>query len=776
MQTTSLSLDNISEEAPGVLTFLPLLYVGWADAVLSPSEVKLIRNQIDKMDWLTPNEKQIINEWSNPANPPSEELFQSWVDVIRSTSTNLDDCNKQSMVDLGLQMANTGASSQAHRWSTKEARQALEDVEGALGYLTIKDFRNLLSEEQIKEQQTTTEQAASFDVQKMTRLLDGKHHELKEKVRLLLSDPAFELVTIRDKEKFRLRIMHWCQLLAKQGLGALAYGEEYGGKNDISQYAAVFETLGYHDGSLAIKFGVQFGLFGGSVQQLGTKKHHDKYLKDIGTLELSGCFAMTETGHGSNVRDCETTAIYDPETEEFVINTPHNMARKEYIGNSLHGYTASVFAQLHTKGEGHGVHAFIVPLKDEDGEHLPGIRVEDCGYKLGLNGVDNGQIWFDQVRVPRENLLDKFGSVAADGTYSSPIEKESRRFFTMLGTLVGGRVCVPQAGLSAAKTGLTIAIRHALNRRQFGPENEPETLLLDYPTHQRRLIPHLATTYATDFALKYLTERFTNKTEEDSREIETMAAAMKSFATWHTTATLQACREACGGKGYLAENRFADLKADTDIYTTFEGDNTVLMQLVAKGLLTEMKEEFDNANFWGIIKLVTKGMRESISVLGEERITNEEHLTSSEFQLKAFRHREGEILRAVASRMQGYRKRKMESYDIFLRCQVHMVELAEAYAERIILEQSIKKMESCEDPKLKRVLNDISDLYGLWQMQKHFDWYLEQGYLKPSKTKAIRKTIERLCLTLRKDARYLTDAFAIPEQSIGAPIALNKQL
>lgn len=773
MATTFMTADFIKKETPSVLPFLPLLYVGWADEMLSPSEIKLIKHEVKQSSWLSTKEKALINEWCDPANYPSEELLATWVTLIKELSHSLPPEKRENLVELGVLMA-TVATNENHPCATPEARKALEQIDDALGNLDLFDYRNLLCTTQIKSIVDHTSEP-SFDIKAMTRFLDGNYHDLKQKVRAMLEDPVFKIETIRDKDQFRLKILDWCQQFASRGYGALGFPKEYGGADDVRQYGAVFETIGGHDASFAIKFGVQFGLWGGSVHQLGTKKHHDKYLKDIGSLDLPGCFAMTETGHGSNVRNCETTATYDEATQEFVIHTPHNLARKEYIGNALHGRMASVFAQLYTQGECQGVHAFIVPLRDADHKELPGIRVEDSGYKLGLNGVDNGQIWFDNVRVPRENLLDKFGGVAEDGTYTSPIESLSRRFFTMLGTLVGGRVFVPQAGISAAKTGLTIAIRHALNRRQFGRDNEPETLLLDYPSHQRRLMPLLATTYATDFALKYLGDRFANKTEEDTREIETMAAAMKAFATWHTTATLQACREACGGKGYLAENRFADLKADTDIYTTFEGDNTVLMQLVAKGLLTELKEDFENANYLEMLQLVTKGMRESLYAKVDFK-KNEDYLKSSNFQLYTMRHREGSLLNAVSSKIRRFIKSKMDPYDAFIRCQNDFIVLANAHAERFILEQCINKMEACEDKALQEVLNDLSDLYGLWHIEKHFAWYLENGYLSNAKVKAIRKTVNRLCLSIRKQALHLTDAFAIPTQSIAAPIALRKEL
>ena len=194
--------------------------------------------------------------------------------------------------------------------------------------------------------------------------------------------------------------------------------------------------------------------------------------------------------------------------QEFDLHSPTFTSGKNYIGNAgVHGKIATVFAQLETRGERHGVHAFVVPIRDEQGHPLPGVRLEDNGEKLGLNGVDNGRIWFDHVRVPRVEMLDRFAQVAADGSYTSSIKNPAARFFTTLGTLVGGRVSVGHSGLSIAKSGLAIALRYGARRRQFGPaEGQPETILLDYPAHQRRLLPLLANAYALDFAFKHLTQ------------------------------------------------------------------------------------------------------------------------------------------------------------------------------------------------------------------------------------------------------------------------------
>lgn len=759
--------------SPQVALLIPLFYIGWSDAVLSPSEVKLIQTKIKEFDWLNPSDKEQLLAWSNPQQPPSEELLQQWAVSIKETATKLPNNKRQSLSDMGLAMAKVQANNEEDDWLTEEVRSALQELEQAVGVSSLELHSHLLTHELRLQERAAILERSNIDVKALQAVLDDKYGEIRKEVFRLLHDPVFAYQNIRNKEEYREHVLEWCKLLAKQGYGALHFPKEQGGEDNIAKYAAVFETLGYHDLSLVVKFGVQFGLWGGSVLWLGTQKHHDQYLKDIGSLELPGCFAMTETGHGSNVRDAETTVTYDPNTDELIVHSPTISSGKDYIGNAaLHGQMATVFAQLIVRGENHGVHAVLVPLRDKKGIVAEGVKIEDCAYKLGLNGVDNGRIWFDQVRVPRANLLNRFGNIDEHGNYSSPIKNPAKRFFTMLGTLVGGRICVPRAGLSAAKTSLTIAIRYALKRRQFGQENEPETLIMDYPSHQRRLMPRLAKAYALDFALTYLTERFANRKEEDMREIETLAAGLKSYATWFTSSTIQECREACGGKGYLAENRFADLKADSDIFTTFEGDNTVLMQLVAKGVLSDFNKEL-SAGFMAMVNFAAEQFITSVrdkNILARNN-TDEGHLLDHEFQLDAFRYRERDLTISVGQRLRKLIKRGIDPYHAFLRCQNHLLSVAEAYVERVVLEQFVEVIKQNKDTELQKTLKQLCSLYALHTIEGHKGFYLEQNYMEGRKTQAVRRVVDKLCKLLRNDAACLVEAFGIPETCLAAPIA-----
>ena len=346
-------------------------------------------------------------------------------------------------------------------------------------------------------------------------------------------------------------------------------------------------------------------------------------------------------------------------------------------------------------------------------------------------------------------------------------------FFTMLGTLVGGRIGIPRSALAAAKSGLTIAIRYSDQRRQFGSEGGSEVPILNYRMHQRRLLPHLAKTYAVHFALQYLTNRFLNKTESEMQEIEALAAGMKSYSTWSTRDILQECREAIGGKGYLSENRIDALKNDTEIYTTFEGDNTVLMQLVAKNRLSEFRKAFGEMGSLGIINYVYENAKMAIAEKNPiiTRKTDDEHLLDSQFHLQAFHHREKTILASAARRIKKLIDEGLEAYDAFNVVQHQMIDVAQAYLERVVLEQFQEAVKSVEDEKSKEILTKLNQLYALSQIEKNKGWYLEDGYMEAVKTKAIRKMVNQLCWDIRPDAVSLVNAFDIPESCLAAPIA-----
>ena len=504
-------------------------------------------------------------------------------------------------------------------------------------------------------------------------------------------------------------------------------------------------------------------------------------------LRLLGCYAMTELGHGSDVADLETTITYDADTDEFVVNSPTPSAAKAYLGNAaLHGTMAVVFGQLWVAETCHGIHAVLVPIRDADGADLPGVTTRDHGAKGGLVGVDNGLIAFDQVRVPRRMLLDRYGGVDAQGTYTSLIANPNRRFFTMLGTLVRGRVCIAAAGGIAARRALSIATRYALVRRQFTAPGHPDgVVLLDYLAHQRRLIPAIARAYALGFAQNELTAALVAvqgpavHTDRDQRQLETRAAGLKVLNTRFAIDTVQACREACGGAGYLAENRLTGLRSDVDVFVTFEGDNTVLLQLVAKALLTDYRQMWGEKDRVGVVQATARVFGETVLertaagllierlVATARRRPEELTMVDRGWHALMFEERERHALESLASRMRQA-SRAEEPFEAFNRLQDHVLFVAHAHLERITLEAFIAGIESCADSEARPVLERLCSLYALSSLDSDRAWFLEHNRISSGRAKAIGEQINALCAELRPHALSLVEGFGIPESWLGA--------
>ena len=613
--------------------------------------------------------------------------------------------------------------------------------------------------------------------------LDGRWHDVRNTMRTEMSAEVFRPHFSPNTAISRSRVNEMLRMIAAAGAAEDAFGKEQGGHGDVGAAVIRIEMLAMFDLSLMVKAGVQWGLFGGAIANLGTERHHNAYIRRIIDAELLGSFAMTETGHGSDVQSLETTATYDPATCEFVIHSPTPSSRKDYIGGAAETATvASVFAQLITQGQSHGVHCFMVPIRDEDGNDLPGIVTSDCDYKGGLPGVDNGRILFDHVRVPRENLLNRYADVAPDGTYSSPIESESRRFFTMLGTLVRGRITVGGSAAAAARVALDIAVRYALQRRQFSaPGDEKDVVIMDYLVHQRRLLPRVARAYALQFAQNELVttlhelQSTENPDPEEQRELESRAAGIKAISTWHATSAIQEAREACGGAGYLAENRLIGLRADSDVFTTFEGDNHVLLQLVAKNLLTAYADDIKGmspfewvrfaANYAGDRVLKRTAAEAILQTIVDTRQDSEEEgsLFNRGTQIKMFSDREEYLLSTVARRLQR-RAKEMPPFEAFNTVQDHVVHTARAHVDRIVLEAFCTGIASCEDPEALRVLEMLCDLYALSVIEEDKAWFIEHRLLSTERAKAVTRAVNERCRTLRPYAEALVDGFGIPEQ------------
>lgn len=647
---------------------------------------------------------------------------------------------------------------------------------------------------------TTPDPAAVIDLK---AALDGIYAARRDEVREFLNDPEMAIQQADTLDQYR--DINWGKVLkvAAAGIQNDSFSQANGGTGRVAEGMVGIEMLGHADLATMTKCGVQWGLWGGAVDNLGTERHK-RFAEGSMNVTMPGSFGMTELGHGSDVQNIETTATYDPETKEFIVNSPNEASKKAYIGNAARdGQWVATFAQLYTPGskESHGVHCIIVPFRDENGNALPGITIGDHGRKGGLLGVDNGTISFDNVRVPRENLLNRFADVDEAGNYHSEIESVNRRFFTMLSTLVRGRVGVGAAAGAATRTSLTIALRYATRRRQFPGLPGTEKRLIEHRQHRLRLLPRLARSYALAILqnelFKELGEHIeainngsidqlhpTKEQDRAQRELEARAAAVKIANTAHATDTIQECREACGGAGYMEENFLTRFKADSDVYTTFEGDNTVLLQLVGKQMITSYAQDMGQLSPLEMAKFGVDNVAEvfrhrSYIPMTVQKLTDrfsessENSIFDPAYQVKLIESREAGILKSLAARMNAARKLKDPADQVKAvdAAQDHLIAAGWARIDTMAIEAIVDAEQQIpENSPARPVFEQVRNLFALTTIHDHADWYLEHNLLSSARTKAARAAINDLVDSLGPWSDVLVDAFAVPDALTNVPM------
>ncbi len=387
--------------------------------------------------------------------------------------------------------------------------------------------------------------------------------------------------------------------------------------------------------------------------------------------------------------------------------------------------------------------------------------------------------------------MNRYGDVAADGTYSSPIASPGRRFFTMLGTLVQGRVSLDGAAVAASAVALQIAITYGSQRRQFNASSDVhEEVILDYQRHQRRLLPKLATTYAQNFAHDQLLVKFDGvfsgerDTDDDRQDLETLAAALKSLSTWHALETLQEAREACGGAGFMVGNRLTSLRADLDVYVTFEGDNNVLLQLVGKRLLGDYGKRFTGADATTLARFAAEqargrvvhgtGLRSLAQTVADFGSTARSvgRMQNEDAQRELLTDRVESMVGSIAGRLRAASKlSKAEAAALFNENQNELIEAARAHAELLQWEAFTEALATITDPGTTKVLTWLRDLFGFGLIEKHAAWYLINGRLSGQRAQSVTAYIDRLLARLRPHALDLVEAFGYTEDHLRAPIA-----
>ncbi|KAI3633696.1 hypothetical protein MIR68_008643 [Amoeboaphelidium protococcarum] len=663
--------------------------------------------------------------------------------------------------------------------------------------------RHIRSQPSTMETMAAERSKASFDPRQLTIFMDGGDENmtcLKEKIFLEIErDPTFRLDDVYDltKEQWRERTIEKFQGFVHHLMN-----------EPLEVFRLRMELVSLIDPGFWTRIGVHFGLFFSTLQGQATPNQLSYWVEKgaMGLNGMVGCFAMTELGHGSNVAGIETVAVFDPASDQFVINTPSLTGTKWWIGGAAHTAThASVFARLIVNGKDYGVKPFVVPLRDPHTYKLkPGVSIGDNGSKMGRNGIDNGWIQFTNVRIPRTYMLMKYTKVSREGIVKEPPLNQ-----LAYGALIQGRVSMVIDSANVSKKALTIAIRYAAVRRQFSsatssdseqssssspspPDNQSgtnqpaefnvETQLLDYTIHQHRLLPLLAQAYAMHFTgvetmrlYDDLMEKL-NRLKPGDKDVDVVLAALKethatsaglkAFCTWNCLDTIEKCRQSCGGHGYSSYVGLAHMYNDFAVQCSWEGDNTILTLQSGRYLVSCYREAKAGKTLPGGVKYLNN----IDSLLNKKcKVKQQADILDLNVIGQAYDVVSANLVKKVGEDFEQCLKRGLDTDAAYEETAISRLHAAKNHAFGYLFHRFSDGLQKAP-AELKPVLTKLCALYGLYNIQENAGNFLQYGYFNSQQMDFVKSQVLELCHQIRKDAVPLVDAFNLPDFVLNSPL------
>ncbi|XP_059196333.1 peroxisomal acyl-coenzyme A oxidase 1 isoform X3 [Centropristis striata] len=607
-------------------------------------------------------------------------------------------------------------------------------------------------------------QNATFNIEKLTNILDGgpeKTKRRREIESMVLSDPDFQ----EEDQNFLSRSERYDQAVRKSAQMILKL-REYG----IADPEEIYIYKKMAQGNYREAMGLHFSMFLPTLYNLGDPQQSKKWIPLAESYQAVGTYAQTELGHGTHLRGLETTATYDPATQEFVLNSPTVSSIKWWPGGL--GKTSNhaiVLAQLYTQGNCHGLHAFIVPIRDMNTHKpLPGIVVGDIGPKFGFHEVDNGFLKLENVRIPRENMLMKYAKVEPDGTYMKPPSTK-----LTYGTMVFIRSLIVGESALALSKSCTIAIRYSTVRHQSELRpGEPEPQILDYQTQQYKLFPLLATAYAFTFVGKYMRETYHRISGDihqgdfsELPELHALSAGLKAFTTWAATSGIEVCRMSCGGHGYSCSSAFPDIYVNFTPTCTYEGENTVMMLQTARYLVKSYRQVKAGQQLSGLVSYLNEPKQriQPQTVAARPTVVDINDLASL---VEVYKQRAAILVELAAKSIQQELQHRKSQEDAWNNSSVDLVRASDAHCHYVVVKLFTDSLGEIGDIMIHSVLSTLALLYALHGIKNNSGDFLEAGLLNVPQVHQTSVRIKELLNQLRPNAVALVDAFDLHDKKL----------
>lgn len=619
---------------------------------------------------------------------------------------------------------------------------------------------------------------ASFNWKRLKLAIEGDIDLLKLKYKVwhtLEKDPLFAHPTVTPpvEEQKRITQLQLKKINEYKFIPKEMFNASYSKRTRTIM--TINEAVQSLNPSVSVKMAIGIYLFSNALLSLGTERHLKFYEATIKHREILASFALTEVAHGSDARLMRTTATYDPKNKQFVIHTPDFEAAKCWVGNLGRTCTHTLlFAQLITPdGTNHGLHGFVVPIRNPDTlETYPGLTVGDMGEKIGVNGIDNGFIMFNQYRVPRENLLNRTADVTEDGTYESSFSEPSRILGAALENLSAGRIGIMQESCHSLSSAISIAIRYAATRTQFG-ERDKETPLIEYELHQWRLFGHVAAAVVFRLYIEKFTHMYLNMVEKSNAghrvdnlseavsEIHAMVSSSKPLLTWSTMKAAQQCREACGGHGYLKCSNLGDIRSNHEPTITYEGDNNVLSQQAGNWLLRQYEAALSDSEIDS--PLGTVAFLKDYRTIKDRTFncTSTHELKNPQFIISTYKWLICWLLKYTHEKNELNLAKGLTKVQARNKTQVYRWRnLTKVYAEYLSLIFCLESIEK-KEKQLQPVLMKLFTLYGLYCLDDNLVELYQGGFAKgDDMARLVRDSILELCFDVKSEVVSVVDALA----------------